>query len=252
MSVSMTPSRISESLSLLMSIQQIDHEISRLRSEQQRLPGRTSEIEAVLKQLAESLKLEEERVGDMAKQLRKLESDLAFEEDQIKKTEAKLMAVKTNEEYRAALKETDERKEAIAKHEEEIILFMDEIEKVKQRLEESRKEHQKREKEHHLELTRLREELGKIPPKIEGAVKRREDLCRQVPDEILQQYQRILEDTEKGGKAIVEVIKGICNGCDMDVLPQLINLIIRAEKIYTCPSCHRILTYSGSRVNAKN
>jgi predicted nucleic acid-binding Zn-ribbon protein len=39
----------------------------------------------------------------------------------------------------------------------------------------------------------------------------------------------------------VEVAGGICQGCYMNIPPQLSNEIIRNDKVHLCPSCQRIL-----------
>jgi uncharacterized protein len=41
----------------------------------------------------------------------------------------------------------------------------------------------------------------------------------------------------------VQVTGGICQGCYMNIPPQLWNEIIRSEKVNLCPSCQRILHY---------
>jgi predicted nucleic acid-binding Zn-ribbon protein len=51
--------------------------------------------------------------------------------------------------------------------------------------------------------------------------------------------------------AVVEVTGGICQGCYMNIPPQLWNEIIRSEKINLCPSCQRILYYKPSAQQEK-
>lgn len=238
-------SRITDSLAHLIAVQKLDTEIATHKFLQTDLPIQMRAIETSISMLGEDLKREEGGIAEMQKHLRKLESDLSFEEDQIKKTEAKMMAVKTNDEYRAALKEIEERKEGISKHEEEIIRYMDELEQAKGRLESFRKSCKEREGLHRTELNRLRGELEALPPKVEQLESQRKESLKTIPDEIMSQYQAILDHPESNRMAIVEVVKGICSGCNIDVLPQLINLIIRGERVYTCQSCRRILTYTA-------
>jgi len=53
------------------------------------------------------------------------------------------------------------------------------------------------------------------------------------------QYERILNSRD--GLAIVSVIDNSCAGCNMNVPPQVINLIRMYESIVTCEVCNRIL-----------
>jgi hypothetical protein len=41
--------------------------------------------------------------------------------------------------------------------------------------------------------------------------------------------------------AVVSVRNGTCQGCNMNIPPQLYNVLQRGQTIETCPSCHRII-----------
>jgi len=43
------------------------------------------------------------------------------------------------------------------------------------------------------------------------------------------------------GLAVVSVRSGTCQGCNMNIPPQLYIVIQRGQTIETCPSCHRII-----------
>jgi hypothetical protein len=56
---------------------------------------------------------------------------------------------------------------------------------------------------------------------------------------LISRYELIF--SRRGGTAVVEVSSGICQGCYMNIPPQLWNEIIRNEKVQSCPSCGRIV-----------
>ena len=43
------------------------------------------------------------------------------------------------------------------------------------------------------------------------------------------------------GLAVVSVRNGTCQGCNMNIPPQLYNVLQRGVTVETCPSCHRII-----------
>jgi hypothetical protein len=43
------------------------------------------------------------------------------------------------------------------------------------------------------------------------------------------------------GLALAPVSNGTCRGCNMNIPPQLFNVLQRGTTIETCPYCHRII-----------
>jgi len=62
---------------------------------------------------------------------------------------------------------------------------------------------------------------------------------------ILTQYERILNNRD--GLAIVSVKGNSCQGCNMFVPAQVINLIKMYERIITCEVCNRMLYIKDER-----
>ena len=57
------------------------------------------------------------------------------------------------------------------------------------------------------------------------------------PD-VLKRYGNI---RMRRGLAVVSVRNGTCQGCNMNIPPQLYNVLQRGQTVETCPSCHRII-----------
>ena len=66
----------------------------------------------------------------------------------------------------------------------------------------------------------------------------RDSLTRDVRPEVLKRYSGI---RIRRGLAVVGVRNGTCQGCNMNIPPQLYNVLQRGTSIETCPSCHRII-----------
>jgi len=60
-----------------------------------------------------------------------------------------------------------------------------------------------------------------------------------VDGDLRRRYEMIF--SRRGGVAVVAVRGGTCQGCHMNVPPQLFNLIQRNEQLILCPNCQRML-----------
>ena len=53
----------------------------------------------------------------------------------------------------------------------------------------------------------------------------------------------------KGGMAVVRIRKRACSGCFKQIPPQRIQEIRRGDRIFSCDSCGRILTWTEEESN---
>jgi predicted nucleic acid-binding Zn-ribbon protein len=87
----------------------------------------------------------------------------------------------------------------------------------------------------------LNAEITGIDEAVSAAATRRQSIASQVTGDLISRYELIF--SRRGGTAVVEVAGGICQGCYMNIPPQLWNEIIKSEKVHLCPSCQRILYF---------
>ena len=115
-------------LQKLVSLQEIDLEISELKKILKLLPEQIEsgliELEGKKKDLKELTAL----IDSLQKKRNKLEQDVAAENDHMAKTKTKLPAVKTNKEYTAILSEVEAIKEKVSNWETEELEIMEELE----------------------------------------------------------------------------------------------------------------------------
>ena len=60
--------------------------------------------------------------------------------------------------------------------------------------------------------------------------------------ELLQHYTRVMRSR---GVVVVPVKDGSCGGCGVALPPQKFVEVRRNDRMFTCPSCSRILYYAG-------
>ena len=97
-------------------------------------------------------------------------------------------------------------------------------------------------------LSKKRDELESSGSKIQGDIDQlnneRDQLEKQIQDELLQQYKKIA--LARNQIAITEAKDQTCQACHVRLRPQLFNEIKTSQKIITCESCNRILYYIAS------
>jgi predicted nucleic acid-binding Zn-ribbon protein len=80
--------------------------------------------------------------------------------------------------------------------------------------------------------------MAELEGKIATLRAERDALAASVKPEMLKRYSTI---RMRRGLAVVSVRNGTCQGCNMNIPPQLYNTLQRGQTIETCPSCHRII-----------
>jgi predicted nucleic acid-binding Zn-ribbon protein len=95
----------------------------------------------------------------------------------------------------------------------------------------------------------MQSKISGIDQLVAEAYSIRKTIASQIAGELIARYELIF--ARRGGSAVVEVAGGICQGCYMNIPPQLWNEIIKSEKVNLCPSCQRILYYKPSAEQEK-
>ena len=80
--------------------------------------------------------------------------------------------------------------------------------------------------------------MAEIEAKIAELRVERDKLAADVKPDVLKRYSNI---RMRRGLAVVSVRNGTCQGCNMNIPPQLYNVLQRGVSLETCPSCHRII-----------
>jgi hypothetical protein len=160
--------------------------------------------------------------------------------DAIKKSEAKLSSVKTNKEYQAFLKEIDDLKEKNSKLEDDMIEFLDRIEDAENTLNERMTEYSELQ-------TRLNNEKETIEKETEAGKRQLEKLDAErntvtagIDAGLLATYNKT-KSLQGNGIGIVAVTNAVCEGCNMNIPPQMYNELQRGDGLKTCPICDRII-----------
>ncbi len=237
-----------EDIAQLRELQEIDLQINLLDKEiasgNTDLVKRQSSIEQHQKELSAL----SEKIEENGKRRRELEAELEDELVRIKDRQSKLMNVQTNREYQSLLKETEESKKANKRREDEIVRLMEQDETLKTSITEKKNLCGAEEQLLAEEKEKVEEQTVKLSTKKEKFIKSRKTKAKDFPAGLLKKYD-ILRD-RRNGIAVVSVTNGVCTGCFMNLPPQLINDLMKEEKMYSCPTCHRIIYHQSDAPQA--
>jgi len=222
-------------------LQQVDQRVVELDSQIAALPA---EIKSLESQLSDFLHAHEERKRRLAanqRERKEMEGEIQTIQTRISKHKDQLYQVKTNDQYKAMLKEIEGEESEIRKIEDRILEEMVEAEELQKRVAEA--------------AARLEGEKARVAGEVRvleaakqaaeteclGLRAHRQELAAALSGEVLELYERVRKG--RNGLAVAEVRNGFCTGCHVMLRPQRYNDVRRNEAILACESCQRILYY---------
>jgi predicted nucleic acid-binding Zn-ribbon protein len=232
-----------EQINYLIQLQQIDKTIHHIHLSVEENPKKIELIDKETHGVQETFQAFTKEMDEIQKQRRDLEREVEEVGQKIKKSQVKLMEVKTNKEYRAMLSEIDELKKVKTAKEDLLLDLMEKLEKGVEKQKtlaksvEAKMAEGKQKKEH------LKAESLEYEKELFGQNQKRKDLSTRVDPALLKQYEFLKNRLR--GMAVAEVKEYACLGCNMQIPPQLFNELHRQDRIITCPSCLRILYITG-------
>ncbi|MBW2092189.1 MAG: hypothetical protein JRI34_08725 [Deltaproteobacteria bacterium] len=223
----------------LVKLQKLDTTIERQQFAETEGPKKLLALDEELAQteakVRQSLELEKEQ----KKRRRELEDYIEETEANIKKAQNRQFQVKTNEEYKALLKEIEFQKKEKTAAEDEVLQLMESLEIL---TEENKKLEAWFEKQKNI-LTQKKKEVGEWVESSKRELEKnkieRDNLVKGLPKDILATYQRVY--ARGRGRAVVPIIDGICQECHLQIPPQHFNELQRNDKLMSCPNCSRII-----------
>ncbi len=226
-------------LAILVRLQGIDLEIRKFNQEKASLPEHFNALqEQLLSKEAECDRLNE-RLSEIQKRKVDIEDEFELENTRLARSQKKIPYVKTNREYAALQKEINEIKKANTAREDDLLAIMEEISSLQEEIKVKKKEITQNRREMKAEQKRIEELGAEIDAKIAILTKDREAVSQKVRPDLLSKYNFIRD--RRGGVAVAAVSEGVCCACNMNIPPQLYNDLLKEEKIFTCPSCQRLI-----------
>lgn len=234
-----------EQLKLLVKLQNTDWRINEIAREKEKMPLKFEELHRNLEASEEDLKKAVENEKDLQKKKRQIEMDLDEISEQIGKSKSRLLEVKTNKEYRAMLKEIEERERLTLNKEDDALDILEEIEKLASEINKKRRVMEAMKKKHEKERIKLEGKMVGLEKELTGLSVDRDSFAKRIDPKLIKRYNFIKE--RRNGTAVVAVKHAVCQACHMNIPPQVYNELQRGDQIMICPNCQRIIYWEDHR-----
>jgi len=232
---------LQEKVALLKGLQELDIEISTYRTRIEELPNIIASLKQELHTIQKLINGLQEQVKELEIEHKVRELKLKEEEESIKRAEEKLLVVKTNKEYEAALKEiTDHRKKNSAL-EDYLLSLMEQLDALRGEIGENQELLTQKTSENTDQIESLKRESTDLSGKMVDRQGKRSVLAERLTRDELRRYELMITRTH--GPVVVRAEKGICSGCHMNLPPQLYNELMRDRDLKTCPNCSRMIYF---------
>jgi predicted nucleic acid-binding Zn-ribbon protein len=229
-------------LQRLQELQLLDSRIGGLERKLESIPIRIQAIRDAFEQAKAGAATVRARLDKTRLEIRQKEKDLESHAVQRKKCEARLYEVKTNKEYSAVLAEIETLKLDKGRVEEEILALMELQERLAREATEADARLRRQGEEARVQEGAATEELRALESDLTGVRGERESLRRDIPRDLIGQYERLLKG--RAGLAVALVgSNATCSGCRVTLTPQRFQEVRTSSQILTCESCGRILYY---------
>jgi uncharacterized protein len=230
-----------EQIEILASLQNVDREIKDKNLAKRVL---TDEI----KKREEEIALKKSEVAQLKaewteKEKARRDKDATLQDEGRKATDKRMRMtrIKNIRELQALQHEVDQIKMQNAVIEEELIAIMEDLEARGTVLHEREEELKTLEQAWGEQKSALEAQVAELDQQVAATASGRQTIASQLNGDLIGRYETIFR--ARGGTAVVGVTDGICQGCYMNIPPQLANEIRKNERLNLCPSCHRILFY---------
>jgi predicted nucleic acid-binding Zn-ribbon protein len=229
-------------LQRLSELQALDTRIAGFERKLEAIPARIQAIDDAEEQARSVLETQRAKLAGVRKDRRSREKDLEQNASEKAKRDTKLYEVKTNKEYSAVLGEIETLKVERGRVEEEILALMEAEDQLDHQVVESQRRLASQTEDFKAQKAAALEEQRALEADLAVVQAERESLARDIPRDLLAQYNRLLRG--RGGLAVSVVgANGICSGCRVSLTPQRFHEVRQSSLILPCESCGRILYY---------
>jgi hypothetical protein len=230
---------LEEKISLLVQLQECDNRIRDILRKKAEGPRRIGKLREELDAIESKFKAESDRLEMLNTDRRGIEKEIQELDSNIEKSSIKLSNIKSNKEYKAALKELEDLKQNKAITEDRTIQIMEEIEQLEGGRSENDQKRAELRETFERDRTAIEKELEVLEKTLADLETKRAEFHRIIDPDLLKRYLFLSE--RKEGQAIISVIDGVCQACYMGLPPQKFNELIKGHALMSCPNCNRLI-----------
>ena len=232
-----------EQLLLLVELQECDSQLVKILGKKKTLPDKIDKLDEAFRIFQKEIEQNKRKYDEVKIRHVECENKIKKINEGMIKTKERLLEVKNNKEYQAMLKENETAEVMRGDVETEIIAILDELEKLSVLVKKDQAILDEQRKKYEEEKRLIEADLDSIDTDFVSWEQKRMELKGKVPADLLVRYERIKKSNN--GVGVISVWKAICNGCHMNIPPQLYNELQKTSELIACPNCHRIMYYEN-------
>ncbi len=225
-------------------LQQIDLKLRAVNHVIEAFPSRMAAAELPLRESQVLLSNSKQKLESFEKKKRDKERELEEIDDKIKKLKSRTVEIKTNKEYQALLKEIESFEEQRSAREDEILVVMEESDIASKQIKAEEAKFKIAKDKVKASRKKLEDEKSEVEKELVIVKEERSGIARTIDKEIYELYMSLMEACN--GLAVTEARGEICQGCNMNIPPQLFVEIKKNEEIISCPQCRRLLYFKNN------
>ncbi|MCX5857279.1 MAG: C4-type zinc ribbon domain-containing protein [Deltaproteobacteria bacterium] len=236
-------------LKLIVALQKIDSEITRINNRNKMLPGELARLDEIFHGFSADFGEDQKTLEELSKAHKEREEKLKRGVESLKKTKDRLHEVKTNKEYQAMLKEIESTASKNSAIEDEILIVMDKLDQVRKMVKVREKELDGHRHDYESKKRKIEQELAAMDAEVSVYLEKGLMLKEQIASDLLKRYETI--KNRSNGLAVVAVWKEICAGCHMNIPPQMYIELQKDVDIQYCPQCNRIIYWEDQNIKGE-
>jgi len=232
---------LKEELLLLIKLQENDLGLVRLSAKKKILPENLQKLDREFDVYKDTVGKSKVKYDELKARHSENEGKIKKLNEGINKTKERMLDVKNNKEYQAMLREIEIAEHSRSELETEIITLLDELDRISVLVKEDEAKLKRFQSEYEREKKAIENELESIDADILKLEKERMEIQNRIPSELLAKYEKIRK--RGNGIGVTSVWKSVCNGCHMNIPPQLYNELQSTNDLLICPNCNRIIYF---------
>lgn len=234
-----------DQLETLIELQRIETERRAVQKILDQVDRSIHRLEEEVQGVAEEITGEQRQVEALRQQCQELEDKIQDNDVLIQKIEQKRRAVQTEREYQSLIKEEGQLRTLKSQMEEEMIQCMDQIETLEQSITEKEADHAELSERNDAQKQTIRQEASDSEAKHRLLREQWEAVAARTTPQLLRTFTQ-LKELLPLGDAVVPARNAVCNGCHMNIPPQMYNELQRFDSLKLCPFCNRILYWEST------
>ena len=231
-----------DQLKRLEELQRFDAQIQELTNALKAIPAKLEASQSDFARVETLLQNERTQLAESQRYYAEQKSQLQSDESSATGAKHKLSLAKNSKEYVAAQREIEATRDSVQTREQEIAKLIEAVQAKEKLLAERAEELDVLRKSIDKDAEVARKKMAEIEGKMAAIKVDRDKVAGGIRPDVLKRYSAI---RMRRGLAVTTVRNGTCQGCNMNVPPQLFNVLQRGDSIETCPYCHRIVYWEN-------